>query len=76
MISPDSGKYENVVDFINRNNLQDEFKNAVSGDRTIEQYVADYAHIPDLTQNILNDLGVGNSVKFDKKSRTSFTFKK
>jgi hypothetical protein len=56
MSKPNPGEYRDICEFINRNGLAKEFVSAVSGDRTIEQYVSEYPETQDLARNIISDL--------------------
>ena len=79
-----AGEYKGVVDFVNRNNLQKIFMDAVSGDTTIEEYIGEYGEDHDIISGIINDLWAVSSpeedywpshVKFKNGHSNKFTFK-
>ncbi len=73
--APKSGEYENLISFINKNNLQDAFRQAVSGDRSIEDYLDKYAHIDDIEWCVLHDMGFIDRVEFSATDKKRFKFK-
>ena len=73
-----AGEYQGISDFINRNNLQKVFLEAVSGDRTIESYLQEYPENRDLVTGIITDLSAGEDwlsrVKFKNGHSSKFSF--
>jgi hypothetical protein len=67
----EAGEYDGLKDFVNRNNLQDLFMEAVSGDRTIEEYTEDYEEDHSLILCVINDLA-NYSESGDWESRVKF----
>jgi hypothetical protein len=66
---PAPGKYEGIADFIHRNSLENAFREAVSGDRTIERYLDDYPESRELTLGILSDLSASEEKNWSDRAK-------
>ncbi len=75
---PKPGKYQNIIEFVNKNGLSAAFKEAVSGDRSIEDYIDEYGETQELARCIISDLSGGlwnEKIKYGNGFTRKFTFK-